>query len=60
MASAMPPVSLHKRLKAVPKPSQNKSRLDALLKLWILLLPLGGAAVYRCDQCLILSAGFSR
>ncbi len=34
--------------------------LSRLLKNSILVLPLGGAAVYRCDKLPIFSAGFSR
>jgi hypothetical protein len=40
--------------------SQQSRPALCLLKNSMLVLPLGGAAVYRCDQRPIFSAGFSR
>ena len=40
--------------------SFEKARFHSLQKNSLLFLLLGGAAVHRCDTCLILSAGFSR
>jgi hypothetical protein len=38
----------------------NQWRLYSLMKNLMLSLILGGAAVYRCDEAPVFSAGFSR